>query len=689
MPARSRRLLLRSCLRVLAAAALAAAPALPLRAQAPIDFELRDLQGNPVRLSDHLGQDVVLVDFWATWCVPCVKELTHFQRFHEKYADRGLLILAITVDGPQSVPLVKPFLDRYKYTFPVLFDTQSKVIALYNPRVVMPYTVLIGRDGKIARVHQGYSLGDETALESEIVELLAPPASAAPAGAAVNATESFLFRNFTDEDYTAGTRGGRTSQVINQFEVSVAKGRFLAGARWDENWDFAPWFDRFRRSDRWARASEGAFLPGGLADYRSIVLRKSFVEASAGGFTLRAGDFYQTVGRGLAFSLLKTFEKEGLEHVIDTTVDGGKLSWSGGRFEADAFGGWVSRPEDEVADGRTIHDGVYGGGLGYRLGGAGQVRASVFGADVRPGTLLGDKSVLMESIALDLPNLDKRFRLYGEALLLRKTKHYVDGALSGHGLYLEGSASLGRWTLLLQAKDYRHLDFEYNRPPLLETEQLPIVANQFVDSAEDITGVSGRVDYAVPGTPLVAFGTVTLQEDRSHGPRRGIGHLFGGLERKFRESGWWTVLAGYRRESSSSLVFWDTAGGTWHAQGNVSYPLGGRLSLEGDLEAKRFDGDLRFGGNLFRYSEVRSYVSLHSSPRWVFTFLYDYTEDPKILTFNPKRNWLGGQVEWRFSQANAIRVFYGANKGGVKCAGGICRFFPPFEGLRVDCFVRF
>ena len=71
------------------------------------------------------------------------------------------------------------------------------------------------------------------------------------------------------------------------------------------------------------------------------------------------------------------------------------------------------------------------------------------------------------------------------------------------------------------------------------------------------------------------------------------------------------------------------------------------------------------------------------------TLLYDRTSDPEILTYQDKRDWWGGQVEIKFSQANYIRIFVGDNKGGVKCAGGVCKFFPPFSGVRIDSVVRF
>lgn len=656
----------------------------------PIDFSLRDLDGNSVRLGDHLGRSVILIDFWATWCVPCVKELAHFQRFHEAYADRGLLVLAITVDGPESVAMVRPFARRYKYTFPVLLDTDSRVLALYNPRVVMPYTVLIGRDGEIATVHQGYSLGDEAVIEGEILELLEPAGAGRTVGTTLSATESFLVRRFADETYARDRRAGRSAQAINQLEVSLAAEGLTAGIRWDENWDFPPWSDKSGRSERFRLAGGKAFLPAGLLDYRTIVLRKSFVEAARGAFALRAGDFYHTIGRGLGFSLLKTFEKEGLEYIVDTTVDGGRLSYAGRRFSADAFGGWITRGEEDAAPGRVVRDRVYGGSLGWRPAGlGGEVRINLVGADLAPGALLGTRNALMRSVTIDVPDFKDRLKLFGEVLLSRREKHYVSAPVNGHGVYLESGLLLGDWSILLEIKDYRRLDFEYGRPPLLETEQLPIVANQFVDAADDVRGASLRLDRNFPAAATLLFGKLTWQGDRRAGADREIAHLFGGYEKKFRETGWLTLIAGVRREWAVSPVFWDTAGSTLHAQGNVSYPLTGRYSLEADLEAKRFDGTVAFGGRYFRYEEVRSYLSFHASPRWAATILYDYTADPKILSYTPRRNWAGAKVELRFGRANAIRVFYGADKGGVKCAGGICKFFPPFEGLRIDGFLRF
>lgn len=136
------------------------------------DFVLRDTAGRTVRLSDYRGQ-VVLLNFWATWCVPCAAELPHLQRLYQQYRDQGFVVLAISMDGPETSAAVDTHARRYGLTFPVLLDEETRVVGVYNPKRTAPFTVMLGHDGAVAGTREGYTAGDEIAIEAEVAALLA------------------------------------------------------------------------------------------------------------------------------------------------------------------------------------------------------------------------------------------------------------------------------------------------------------------------------------------------------------------------------------------------------------------------------------------------------------------------------------------------------------------------------------
>ena len=144
----------------------AAAPA----GQAP-DFALRSLEGQTVHLSDYVGK-VVVLDFWATWCTPCLAEIPHLQALYEAHEKEGLVILGLSIDGPETLSNVAPMVRRYALTFPILLDDETRVLAQYNPARDAPFAVIIDRAGKVVERRTGYQTGDEKSLEARLVELL-------------------------------------------------------------------------------------------------------------------------------------------------------------------------------------------------------------------------------------------------------------------------------------------------------------------------------------------------------------------------------------------------------------------------------------------------------------------------------------------------------------------------------------
>ena len=633
---------------------------LPLRAQAQqaVDFTLKDLAGHFQTLSDYYPKGIVLLNFWATWCVPCAKEFPHLQRLQNQYQDRGLQIFAVSVDGPERQAKVSSFIGRYGYTLSVLLDTESKVVSLYNPRLILPYTLLIDKSGRIRYVHQGYSPGDESTLEQKIISLLAETEIKPIAKASVQANESFLF-SLMDEDSPLSSGYGKYSEIINQLDLTVAGGKTLFGVRLDSYLRFSP--------------SEQKFS-----------LAKRFAEYSAGGFRARAGDYYYSLGRGLVLSLLKIFEEEGLEYVIDTTVDGGLLAFDAGPLSAQVFGGWIDRPKDT-----RIRDKVIGGTIGWNRQGLGAVRFQYIYSDLERGSEFRNKNVSQGSLSLDIPSIGGKAKFYGEFSLLQRWAYDTEEPISGHGLYLESEVHLGKLSLLLELKDYKELNFEYSRPPLLESEELDLLADQFDVDRTDISGISARLDYFLPGSVTLFYGKfLYLKDDPKQHPIYGsydreIYHLFAGVEKKFENGGYLNGLVGWREESDTSIAFLATDGRTFHDQLNASWPIARTLSLEADWKHKAFEGQY------YNYSELRSYVSLHKSPLWVITLLFERTSDPAIVFFAKKKNWWAGQVEVKLGGAHSLRMFMGSTKGSTKCAGGVCQIFPPFEGVRIEAILRF
>ena len=167
-----RRLLTRLAFGLLLGGCSPAAPTTPNAtagaAARPPDFELPRLDGGTERLSAHFGKDVVLVDFWATFCKPCLRAMPELDALYRARQARGFVVLGVSIDGPGSTADVQAAVARLGVSFPILLDQESRAVALYNPRASAPFSVLIGRDGAVLAQREGYTTGSHDALERDI-----------------------------------------------------------------------------------------------------------------------------------------------------------------------------------------------------------------------------------------------------------------------------------------------------------------------------------------------------------------------------------------------------------------------------------------------------------------------------------------------------------------------------------------
>lgn len=123
------------------------------------DFTLASLDGGEVSLSDYRG-DVVLVNFWATWCAPCRAEIPAFEAAYRAHKDNGFVVLGVNVQ--ESSQMIEPFVEEFAMTYPVLLDEQSRVMEEYRG-LGLPMSILVDRDGVIQVRHVGILTADQLA----------------------------------------------------------------------------------------------------------------------------------------------------------------------------------------------------------------------------------------------------------------------------------------------------------------------------------------------------------------------------------------------------------------------------------------------------------------------------------------------------------------------------------------------
>jgi peroxiredoxin len=149
----------------LAASSLAASS---LEGQTAPDFALRSASGDNLRLSEYRG-NVVMINFWATWCGPCRQEMPLLDELYNRYERVGFNLLGVNIDDDSNRAM--QMIEELGVGFPVLFDDRKEVSKLYDVEA-MPVTVIVDRQGTVRYVHHGYKPGYEDKYLDQIRTLL-------------------------------------------------------------------------------------------------------------------------------------------------------------------------------------------------------------------------------------------------------------------------------------------------------------------------------------------------------------------------------------------------------------------------------------------------------------------------------------------------------------------------------------
>ncbi len=138
-----------------------------INAQVVDDFVLDNLDNEQVSLDELKGENLTVIDFWATWCKPCTKAMPKLNVIYNEYKDQGLNIIGISCDGPRSMSKVPAVANALKVEYPILKDINCEVMNTYQFQA-FPTLLLLNSDNEIVFVHEGFRNGDEVEIKTEI-----------------------------------------------------------------------------------------------------------------------------------------------------------------------------------------------------------------------------------------------------------------------------------------------------------------------------------------------------------------------------------------------------------------------------------------------------------------------------------------------------------------------------------------
>ena len=133
--------------------------------------KIKTLKGKNILTDKIIKEKLTFISFWATWCVPCLKEMKELEIIHHKYSENNFQVLGINIDDSKTSRKITSILNSKNITFPIYLDTEQKFFSKFNSEAV-PFSLLVSPDNEILWEHMGYLPGDEKKIEAIIVDAL-------------------------------------------------------------------------------------------------------------------------------------------------------------------------------------------------------------------------------------------------------------------------------------------------------------------------------------------------------------------------------------------------------------------------------------------------------------------------------------------------------------------------------------
>ena len=451
------------------------------------------------------------------------------------------------------------------------------------------------------------------------------------------------------------------------------------------------------------RGDSASFIrPPSPAVAGRYTLEKIWLTWTGRSLELVAGDAYISFGRGLALSLRKVDELG-----LDTTLRGVKALVHGDRMGGTLAAGITNTNNVDEASGKSIddpRDAIAAARVelttpnGITLGAHGTAVAFHHPLSLAETGNYDDR-YLQFGPTIDAPRLTDWLGIYLEGIGQIRRTEADPGGSPAYGAYGAATADFGRIALLMEGKAYGALapvkprverpefaTIAYNNPPTVE-RLLQILENP----QRDIVGGRLRVEWrATPDISFYVNGGLFHDAQGYADPTR-VGDIvpgtiydpYVGLEARAPDGRSWLLASAGSRlvflNGSQVLVRRDS-----HLEVDAARSLGGSWSATlHAIHEERLKYESALLNRHFR--EGTTLLGVRRSPWGSVAIGYDYTTDPT----QPRRDYWNGNAEWNITASSSVRLFVGGTRGGLRCVSGVCRVFPPFEGVKVSATIRF
>lgn len=132
-----------------------------------LDYRLKDTKNSWVNIEDLQGESLTIVDFWASWCKPCLNGMPYVDSLYLAFKDRGVGVIGVNVDAPRNQSKVGPLVLTMGISYPIVFDPDQELMSDMNASV-LPTLIVLNSKGKVVYMHEGFAKGDEVVLREKI-----------------------------------------------------------------------------------------------------------------------------------------------------------------------------------------------------------------------------------------------------------------------------------------------------------------------------------------------------------------------------------------------------------------------------------------------------------------------------------------------------------------------------------------